>query len=43
MSNDLFKKYRDLSVFEDPKSVKECFNIFDKDGLVKHLKNFILI
>ena len=35
MSNDLFKKYKeDKAVFEDPKSVKECFDYFDKDGYV---------
>jgi hypothetical protein len=34
MSNDLFKKYKDKSVFEDPKSIQECFNYFDKDWYV---------
>ncbi len=34
MSNDLFKKYKDKEIFENPASFEECYKNFDKDGYV---------
>lgn len=32
MSNDLFNKYKDKEIFENPESIEECYKNFDKDG-----------